>query len=191
MKNFLILIAICLLTGKSNAQEDSISSQEYYRLYQIATGKYTKSGKQFQEYGSSYYVVVNVTDLKTLKTKEISIEYEYLQGAIDKDNGRAIIDEPNRIFKFLSDSALNNINYFSFDSLKMITCLENLSAEILLQNWEKNYIEFMHNYSGDCERYYAFVLFKHGILTGNGGVIKALRIINGDELEKLRRKCNQ
>jgi hypothetical protein len=191
MKIILIHIAISLLTWNCIAQKDSISSLEYYRLYLLASGKYTKDGKQVQTIGSSYYVVVNVTDLKTLKTKEISIEYQYLQEAIDMDNGLAIIDEPNRIFKFSSDSALNYINFFSFDSLEMIKCLENLSAEILINNWNRNSIEFMNKYSGDCERYYAYVLFNHGILTGNGGVIKALHIIDGDDLERLKKRLNK
>ncbi len=177
MKSFIILIAICVLTWECTAQTDSISSHDYFRLYQLASGKL-----------SSNYVVVNVTDMKTLRAKEISIEYKYLDRAIEMDHGETIIDEPNRIFKFFSDEALEYIDFFTFDSLKMIKCLENLSAEILLNNWKRNDIEFSNNYSGDCERYYAFVLFKHGILTGNGGVIKALHIIDGSQLERLKSK---
>ena len=136
MKSFIILIAICVLTWECTAQTDSISSHDYFRLYQLASGKL-----------SSNYVVVNVTDMKTLRAKEISIEYKYLDRAIEMDHGETIIDEPNRIFKFFSDEALEYIDFFTFDSLKMIKCLENLSAEILLNNWKRNDIEFSNNYN--------------------------------------------
>ena len=154
-------------------------------MYKHATGKTVIGENTYRTiYMSPYYVVINVTDLKTNITKEICVECPSIKGAIEKDNNNSIIDKKNRTFKFQSDSALNYIGYFNFDTLKMKECIKDISPEFLMSEWNRDYINFANTYSGECQKYFAFILFKDGIMSSRGSLGSSLSIVTKERIEQ-------
>ena len=178
-----LIILFCVLTTTCFSQTDSIIQQKYYEMYRHASGKVIKGDTIYQTISTApYYVIINVTDLKTGITKELCTEYPFIEGAIKKDSGNAIVDEKNRIFKFKSDASLQSVGFFDFDTTKMKICLKNISPELLINEWKGDNINFSNTYSGECQEYYAFLLFKNGIMTKRGCLIGSFSIVSEEEI---------
>lgn len=171
-------------TNCMSQQIDSIE-QVYYQMYKHASGEIIKNDTIFRFISTApYYVVVNVTDLKTGFTKEICTEYPCIESAIKKDSNNSIINELKRDFNFFSDSALNNIGFFDWSINDMDSCLQDITVEVLMRDWENDPINFHNKYSGECQKYYAFLLYKNGIMSKRGCIIYSFSIVTKEEIEK-------
>ena len=177
-----ILIFCFVLNNFCFSQTDTILEKKYNELYNYASGKVGDT--IFSKL--RYYIIIKVTDLKTGITKEICTTPFYID-AINKMDGRAVIDENNRTFKFYSDSALEYIGYFSFDTNVLKKCTVNITAEFLFNEWKKDYINFINTYSGDCQIYYAYILLKKGIISKYGCIAGEFYIIEDDKIKEERK----
>lgn len=191
MKTQSIIITFILFIISINCISQQIDSidQEYYQMYKHASGKIIKGDTTFQIISTSpYYVVINVTNLKTGSTKEICTEYPYIEGAISKDSNNSIIDEQKRDFKFYSDAALNNVDFFNWSINSMDSCLRGITVEMLMTEWKNDsvnqYINFHNKYSGECQTYYAFLLFKNGIMSTRGCLVGSFSIVTNEKRKK-------
>jgi len=128
-----------------------------------------------------YYVVINVENLNTQESKEICVDYNFLEGAVERDSN-AIIDEENLIFKFTEVEALKNIGFYTYNEKEFISCTKHLEVSTLLKEWNLNSIEFSNNYSNECQIYIAHMLFKSGIMVLNGGLIGQIKLISEAEV---------
>ena len=50
---------------------------------------------------------------------------------------------------------------------------------------------FWNKYSGDCHKYYAYLLFKNGIMTTRGCITGKLSIMSHEESEKYENRINR
>lgn len=171
---FCLIISLCCCKAMQNrADNESL----YYEMYLKAARKTVKGDTVFQYFSTApYYVVISVTDIKTGKTKNLCVEYNSLYSAIKKDSGNAVINEKNRVFKFKSDEALKNVGFFHFSQKELKKCTKNISAEYLIEKWKENHMNFSNTFSGDCQKYYAYLLFKHGVMSYRGSVTSGLGI---------------
>ena len=164
-----IIFLFCLISIPCEmfSQLNNNNEDVYYHMYNKATGKTNRGDTVFQDF-SSYYVVVNITDIKTTKTKKLCVLYPYLAKAIEIDNNKSIIDEKKLDFKLYSDSALKAVGFFSFDSIEMKRCIGKITVKKMEKIWEKDKIMFFKKYSGKCQLYFAYLLFENGIMSKQG-----------------------
>lgn len=180
MKSVTSLIILMLINICCHAQQDdndTISENTYFEMFVKASGKTQRGDTIFQVFSMApYYVVITVTDLKTGLTKELCVEYYAIESAIQKDGGNAEINEKKRLFKFKSDEALRTVGFFTFSHDKMAECLDGITTEYLKKKWKEDYINFTNTFSGECQKYYAYLLFKNGIMSKRGSVASGLTI---------------
>jgi len=194
LKNSLNALIVFVLTSISLTcfSQSNISDSTYSKMFWLASGKIIRNDTTYQIFSTSpFYVVITVTDIKTGQTKEICTEYPYIDGAIRKDSGNAYVDTRNRIFKFKSNEALNNIGFFDFDDTTNTACTKGITVEKLQKEWNEDYIIFWNTYSGNCQKYYAYLLFKNGIMTTRGSLAGEFSILSDEEIKEYENKIKK
>jgi hypothetical protein len=160
-----IYIAFCFSTSLLG-QENIASDQRLNEMFCIASG-HLKNGDRIHSM-APFYVVITVVDLKTNKSKEIATEYPSIESAINADSANAVADNQTRTFKFYSDRALALVDFFDFDIDKNRTCIDTITIDKLINDWNEDVTAFHNKYSGDCQQYFAFKLYKNGIMSTRG-----------------------
>jgi hypothetical protein len=183
VRNLLLYILFLVLTVTSYSQVDNLSDKARIELFTIASGQVIRNDTVYKRF-QPCFVVINVTDLKNGMTKEICTEYDNIEAAVDLDKKSTHKDKSNLTYRFYSDTALQLIGYFSFDTTKKSICLMDIKVEDLINDWKKDHLAFINKYSGDCETYYAYILFRHGILTKRGSLASELLILDEKEINE-------
>jgi len=185
----IVLILLMVIAEVSCSSQTKVNDSTFSKMFWLASGKITRNDTTFQTLATSpFYVVITVTDLKINYTKEICVEYPYIEGAIEKDSGNTFIDIKNRIFKFKSDEALNNVGFWQYDTVKYKSCIAGITKEQLQREWNEDLFEFRDKYSGECQIYYAYFLFKNGVLSTRGSLAGGFSIVDDKELMKIEKR---
>ena len=190
MKKIVIIILSVIICNNLFGQKEQIVSDSILnQMFKHASGKFMRGDTVFQIY-YSYYVVVEITNQNTKEIKEICVNYRFLEGAIDIDS-TALVQADKRKFKFYSDKALQNIDFYDYNLTEYKKCTDSVEVVDLLELWNSNPIEFLNLYKWDnCQKYVAHKLFKAGHLTGNGGLIGSLYIVTPEEIDEQKKKMN-
>lgn len=174
MKKITFYISYIFLCTSLFAQEDvtdSINEITYYEMFLKAKERKRIGDTVYVRYSTaSYYIVINVINIKTGEKKEICTLHSVLENALAKDSGNTIINEELRLFSFRSEESLQTIGFYNFTAEDMDECIGEITADSLLDIWRKDKILFSNTFSGKCQVYYAYILFKHGIMTKRGSV---------------------
>ncbi len=159
-------------------------------MFNHASGKFMRGDTVCQIY-YSYYVVAEITNQNTKEIKEICVNYQFLEGAIDIDS-TVTVETDNRKFKFYSKKALQNIGFHNYNLNEYKKCTDSIEVFDLLDIWNNKPEEFMNLYrfENHCQKYVAHKLFKAGHMTGNGGLIGSLYIRTPEEIEEEKKKMN-
>lgn len=131
---------------------------------------------------SASYYVFKALDLNTNTAKEICSEYNFLRGAIDRDQ-EYYYDEKNRIHHFRNKESLDNIGFYQFNVDQLEKCRKSYDLKEFIQSFEKDHILFANFIADECQIYFAHLLFKDGVMSKRGSLVGSLIIMTDSQLE--------
>lgn len=188
-KEAIIILSVIICTNLFGQKEQIVSDSILNQMFKHASGKYMRGDTVFQIY-YPYYVVAEITNQNTQEIKEICVNYIFLEGAINIDS-TAVVQAEKRKFKFYSDKALRNINFYDYNLTEYKECTDSVEVVDLLELWNSNPEEFMNlNKWDNCQKYVAHKLFKAGHMTGNGGIIGSLYIVTPEKIDEQKKRMN-
>jgi hypothetical protein len=127
------------------------------------------------------FVVIVATDLASRVSKEICTEAPFVEGGIDKNEGKEKYQNVERLhFSFNTKAALNNIGFNEYSYEELLKYGQNMAVRNIVAKVLKSNKDIEMNFQGTRKEQFmlAHILFNNGIMSTRGDIAGNLMVLS-------------